>query len=51
MEDIGDVLTRIRKETEAAPGQGRDLELVGEFVGRDGDFYTLDVAAGLQHVV
>ncbi|WP_405724251.1 hypothetical protein OG885_00235 [Streptomyces sp. NBC_00028] len=48
---MGDVLTGIREETEAAPGQGRDLEPVGEFLGRDGDFYTLDVAARLQHVV
>ncbi|MFJ1595542.1 tetratricopeptide repeat protein [Streptomyces sp. NPDC088261] len=51
---VGDILTRIREESEAGAetaGQGRDLEPVGEFVGRDADFYTLDVAARLQHVV
>ncbi|MFJ2650395.1 CHAT domain-containing protein [Streptomyces sp. NPDC087420] len=53
-QSVGDILTRIREESEAGPetaGQGRDLEPVGEFVGRDADFYTLDVAARLQHVV
>ncbi|MET7687880.1 CHAT domain-containing protein [Streptomyces sp. NPDC005483] len=50
-EEIGDILTRIREEAEGTPDQGHDLEPVGEFVGRDADFYTLDVAARLQHVV
>ncbi|MEW2519704.1 tetratricopeptide repeat protein [Actinacidiphila alni] len=53
--DIGAILTRIREASESgAEGGadwGRDLEPVGEFVGRDADFYTLDVAARLQHVV
>ncbi|MFI5727283.1 CHAT domain-containing tetratricopeptide repeat protein [Streptomyces cyaneofuscatus] len=47
--DVGDILTRIREEPKA--GQGHGLEPVGEFVGRDADFYTLDTAARLQHVV
>ncbi|MFJ9976703.1 tetratricopeptide repeat protein, partial [Streptomyces cyaneofuscatus] len=47
--DVGDILTRIRDEPKA--GQGHGLEPVGEFVGRDADFYTLDTAARLQHVV
>ncbi|WUH95903.1 tetratricopeptide repeat protein [Streptomyces sp. NBC_00433] len=52
-EAVGDILTRIREQTEAGPqpGPGLDLEAVGDFVGRDGAFYTLDVAARLQHVV
>ncbi|MCD9902243.1 CHAT domain-containing protein [Streptomyces sp. MT29] len=47
--DVGDILTRIREEPKAEQGHG--LESVGEFVGRDADFYTLDTAARLQHVV
>ncbi|MET7604933.1 tetratricopeptide repeat protein, partial [Streptomyces avermitilis] len=47
--DVGDILTRIREASET--GHGRDLEPVDEFVGRDTDFYTLDTAARLQHVV
>ncbi|MFJ9524433.1 tetratricopeptide repeat protein [Streptomyces cyaneofuscatus] len=47
--DVGDILTRIRQEP--STGQGHGLEPVGEFVGRDADFYTLDTAARLQHVV
>ncbi|MFD8118057.1 CHAT domain-containing tetratricopeptide repeat protein [Streptomyces microflavus] len=47
--DVGDILTRIREEPKA--GQGQGLDPVGEFVGRDADFYTLDTAARLQHVV
>ncbi|MFZ4269440.1 tetratricopeptide repeat protein [Streptomyces arboris] len=47
--DVGDILTRIREEPKAEQGHG--LEPVGEFVGRDADFYTLDTAARLQHVV
>ncbi len=46
---VGDILTRIREEPKAEQGHG--LEPVGEFVGRDADFYTLDTAARLQHVV
>ncbi|WP_177246407.1 tetratricopeptide repeat protein, partial [Actinacidiphila alni] len=49
--DIGAILTRIREASEGGADRGRDLEPVGEFVGRDADFYTLDVAARLQHVV
>ncbi|MEU6854155.1 tetratricopeptide repeat protein [Actinacidiphila alni] len=49
--DIGAILTRIRERPQDGADQGRDLEPVGEFVGRDADFYTLDVAARLQHVV
>ncbi|WP_327398709.1 tetratricopeptide repeat protein [Streptomyces sp. NBC_01288] len=50
-EDVAELLTRFREQAEPESDQGRNLEPVGEFVGRDADFYTLDVAARLQHVV
>jgi hypothetical protein len=53
-EAVGDILKGIREQTETRPpetGQNPDLAAAGDFVGRDADFFTLDVAARLQHVV
>ncbi|WP_406485991.1 tetratricopeptide repeat protein [Streptomyces phaeochromogenes] len=53
-EAVGEILARFRTESRDGPasGQGEDLEPAYRlFVGRDADFYTLDVAARLQRVV